>query len=134
MPTWENEQNHGDNGTLPTQSTTTHQSSYLQYDDDDSTIESLPPPNQCTHADSSNSEEEGTVHRRNLSFDEFPGNASNETSNPFRNNTPHEDEQLPHFPDLLLTLKRLRQSSHLQAIPENFWDPTTRNQEQRQSC
>ena len=127
LPTGESDRYREDTGTTPTQSTT-HQSSYLQYDDDDSTIESLPLNNEYTKDNSSNSEEEETVHHRNLSFDEFPSHASNDTSNPFRNDKPHEVEQLPQFPDLLSTIPQqpLRRSSRLQAIPIISWDPITR--------
>ena len=119
---------HGDNGTTLTNSTT-HQSSYIEYDDDgDSTIESYPPAYHPDQEDSSNTDEEETVHHRNQSFDESPGHASNDTSNPFRNETIPEDNSVPEFPDLLSTLPQqsLRQSSRLQAIPNNSWDPHTR--------
>ena len=131
MPTWESERNHGDNGTIPTHSTT-HQSSYLQYDDDDSTIESYPPSFHPSHEDSSNSEEEETAHHRNQSFDELPNHASNDISNPFRNATIPEDTTPQGYQQIYTDTfqaspqQTLRRSSRLQAIPINAWDPHTR--------
>ena len=147
MPTWESDRHHADNGTIPTHSTT-HQSSYLPFDDDDSTIESYhspyrPDPEdsqyndddysipsyQSTinhkHEDSSNSEEEETVHHKNQSFDEFPSHASNDTTNPFRNDPLPKEDSHTEAPDSS-TQQTSRRSSRLQAIPVNSWDPHTR--------
>jgi hypothetical protein len=127
LTTRESASTHGENGTIPTHSTT-HQSSYLEYDDDD-TIESYPPAFHPDHEESSNSEQEETVHHRNQSLDNFPSHASNDTSNPFRNDTlPEEDNTHPHPHDQHSTLPQqsLRRSSRLQAIPNNSWDPHTR--------